>query len=145
MKQAIFSKKGAKVVGPYSPAIKFGNLLFISGQIGKNPKTDKLGNDIKEQTEWIFKNILSILEIEGLTLDDVLKTNVYLANMNDYQVMNEIYAKHFKEPFPARATVAVAKLPAGALVEIEVLAGLKGSSENEDCCGGGCGGDCEDC
>lgn len=141
-KQAVFSKKGAKVVGPYSPAIKFGNLLFVSGQIGKDPATDKLGEGIGKQVHHVFKNILSILEAEGLSFDDVLKTNVFLANMDDYKIMNDIYASYFKEPFPARATVQVTKLPAGALVEIEVLAGVKG--KNENCCGGDCdcGGEC---
>lgn len=142
-KQAVFSKKGPRVVGPYSPGVKFGNLLFVSGQIGMNPKTDKLAEGIAAQVHQVFKNIESIFEVEGLTLDDVLKTNVYLQNMDDYKVMNEIYARHFSEPFPARATVAVAKLPAGALVEIEVLAGLPHRSFSEGgCCGGDCGGEC---
>ena len=142
MKKAVFSKKGAKVVGPYSPGIKFGNLLFLSGQIGMNPKTGTLEAGIEKQVHQVFKNIENLLSEEGLTFDDVLKTNVYLSNMDDYKVMNEIYGKHFKEPFPARATVGVAKLPAGALVEIEILAGLKKFSD-DDCCGG-CG-DCGDC
>ncbi|MBI2611988.1 hypothetical protein HYW54_04575 [Candidatus Gottesmanbacteria bacterium] len=139
MKKAVFSKKGAKVVGPYSPAIKFGNLLFISGQIGIDAKTGALAPTLEKQTNLTFKNIEAILKEENLTFDDVLKANVYLQNMDDFVKMNEIYAKHFNEPFPARATVQVARLPKDALIEIEVLAGLK-SHDNHDCdCGGNCG------
>lgn len=139
MKKAVFSKKGAKVVGPYSPAIKAGNLLFISGQIGKDAKTDTLPKDIDKQVHNVFRNIQSILEAEGLTLDSVLKTNVFLQNMDDYKVMNDIYASYFHEPFPARATVEVGKLPAGALVEIECLATLGKKGCCDDC---SCGGEC---
>lgn len=137
-KEAVFSKKGAKVVGPYSPAIRFGNFLFLAGQIGTDPKTGALAEGIEKQVQQVFKNIEAILTEENLTLDDALKVNVYLQNMEDYKVMNEIYAKHFRQPFPARATVAVAKLPKDALVEIEVLAGLPRRSGSE-------GGMCEDC
>ena len=144
-KEAVFSKKGAKVVGPYSPAIKFGNLLFLSGQIGIDPKTGALKEGIEKQVHQVFKNIEVLLKEENLSFDDILKTNVYLQNMDDYKVMNEIYAKHFKEPYPSRVTVEVSKLPAGASIEVEVLAGLPRRSDSEgghECM---CGGDCGEC
>lgn len=137
MKKAVIPSKGAKVVGPYSPGIKFGNLLFVAGQIGVDPKSGELKEGIKNQTMQTFENITAVLEEEGLDINNILKTTVYLQNMSDYAVMNEIYAKHFKEPFPARATVEVTRLPKGALIEIECIAYIK--NEKENCCGGDCG------
>lgn len=131
-KEEILPKKGSNAVGPYSPGVIFGNLIFVSGQIGKDPKTDELAKGIKLQTERAFESLKNVLESGKSDLDNVLKTTVYLANMNDYTVMNEVYATYFKKPYPARATVEVAKLPKGALIEIECIAFIDGG-ENYDC------------
>lgn len=137
MKSEVKSKNGMQAVGPYSQGIVFGNLLFCSGNIGVDPKTGAfVKGGIKEQTEQVLKNIKSVLESGGSSLDNILKTNVYLKNMGDFVAMNEVYAKHIGKPYPARATVEVARLPKDALVEIECIA----YTEKEDCCGGGgCG------
>lgn len=132
----VVTKKSGKAIGPYSQAVKFGNLVFVSGQIGKDPKTDELAEGIKLQTERAFESLKNVLEAGNSDINNVLKTTVYLANMNDYTVMNDIYATYFQKPYPARATVQVAKLPKGALVEIECIAYINGK---EDCCGGDCG------
>lgn len=136
-KEAVIPKKGGKAVGPYSPGVIFGNLIFVSGQIGKDPKTDDLATGIKLQTERAFESLKIVLEAGNSDINNVLKTTVYLADMNDYTVMNDIYATYFQKPYPARATVQVAKLPKGALVEIECIAYIK--NEEENCCGGDCG------
>lgn len=133
-KEEVTPKKGSKAVGPYSPGVIFGNLIFVSGQIGVDPKTGKLEEGIKLQTERAFDNLKNVLEAGNSELNNVLKTTVYLSDMNDYKVMNDIYATYFEKPFPARATIQVAKLPIGALVEIECIAYLK--NEEENCCGG---------
>ncbi len=138
-KEAIFAKKGPKPIGPYSQAVKFGNLLFVSGQVGVDVKTGNLKEGIEGQVRQTFKNIGAILKEADLGFDDVLKVNVYLQNVDDFAKMNEIYAHQFKEPFPARATVEVARLPKGALIEIELLAGLKNRADSY------CGGECQDC
>ncbi len=137
-KEEIKSKNGMPVIGPYSPGIVFGNLLFCSGNIGVDPKTGSLvKGGIKEQTQQTFKNIKSVLESAGSSLDNVLKTNVYLKNMDDFAAMNEVYAKHIGKPYPARATIEVARLPKDALIEIECVAYIV---NKENCCKGeGCG------
>lgn len=143
MKKSVSSPKAPPAIGPYSQAIRFGNLFFLSGQIGIDPKTGALEKGLENQVIRTFKNIKAVLEEEKLDFDDILKTNVYLQNMDDFPKMNEIYKKHFKEPFPSRATVAVSSLPKDALVEIEVLAGLPRSNiESRNGC---CGGDCNEC
>lgn len=137
-KEEIVTKKAPQAVGPYSQAIKFGNLVFCAGQIGTDPETNILvGDDIKSQTKQAFENMRNVLTGAGSSLDNVLKMNVYLKNMDDFAVMNEIYAAYYKKPYPARATVEVARLPKGALVEIECTAYVK--DEEENCCGGNCG------
>lgn len=134
-KEEVIPQRGSKAVGPYSPGVIFGKLIFVSGQIGKDPKTDELGEGIKSQTKLAFESLKNVLEAGNSDLDSVLKTTVYLSDMNDYTVMNDIYATYFKKPYPARATVQVAKLPKGALVEIECIACIK---IDGNCCGGGC-------
>lgn len=123
--QMINTDKAPKAIGPYSQAIKYENLIFISGQIAIDPKTQELiEGDIKKQTERIMENIKAILEEAGLSLNHVIKTTIYLKNINDFPALNEVYGKYFTEHKPARATIEVSNLPKGALVEIEAIAGL---------------------
>lgn len=119
------TKKAPAVVGPYSQAIKANGLLFCSGQIGIGPKKGKLVKGVEAQTKQIMANLSSVLEAGGSSLDKVVKTTIYLTSIDDYALVNEIYAKYFKISKPARATVAVAKLPARALVEIDCIAIIK--------------------
>ncbi|MDR0864334.1 MAG: RidA family protein [Candidatus Symbiothrix sp.] len=123
MKQSITTKNAPAAIGPYSQAIKTGNFVFLSGQLGINPETGALVPGlVTEQTEQVFKNIRAVLAEENLTLDKVVKTTVFLSDMLDFAAMNEVYANHFQEPYPARSAVAVKTLPKNALVEIEVIA-----------------------
>lgn len=114
--------KAQKAIGPYSQAVKFGDLIFVSGQIGLDPKTNNLVDGIKNQTKQTLENLKNVLEAAGSQINNVLKTAVYLADMDDFSVMNEVYATYFHKPYPARATVQVAELPRGALIEIECIA-----------------------
>jgi 2-iminobutanoate/2-iminopropanoate deaminase len=108
---------------PYSQAIKAGGLVFVSGQLALEPGHKELsGGDIASQTEQVFANLRAILEEAGTSLDNLVKTTVFLQNLDDFAGMNEVYAKHVGERPPARSTVEVAKLPSGALVEIEAIA-----------------------
>jgi 2-iminobutanoate/2-iminopropanoate deaminase len=107
---------------PYSQAIAAGGFVFVSGQLGLKPGDTAISGDIEEQTEQIFANLRTILEEAGSGLDQLVKTTVYLQHLEDFQAMNGVYAKHVGEQPPARATVEVAKLPSGALVEIEAIA-----------------------
>ncbi|NPV13825.1 RidA family protein [candidate division WOR-3 bacterium] len=122
MKEAVFSDQAPKPVGPYSQAVIAGSLVWCSGQIGIDPKTGLLVEGLEQQTEQIFKNLKVVLEKAGSGLDQVIKATVFITNMKDFVRVNEIYARFFKEPFPARSTVEVGALPKGALVEIEVVA-----------------------
>ena len=123
MKQVISTHQAPAAIGPYSQAIRVGNLLYTSGQIPINPATGNfVEGGIKEQTRQSLTNIKAILEEAGLTLSNVVKTTVFLADMNDFADMNAVYAEFFAEPYPARSAVAVKTLPKGALVEIEVVA-----------------------
>jgi 2-iminobutanoate/2-iminopropanoate deaminase len=107
---------------PYSQAIAAGGFVFVSGQLGLEPGDTEIVGGIKEQTEQVFANLKAILEEAGSGLDRLVKTTVYLQRLDDFQAMNEVYTKHVGEQPPARATVEVAKLPSGALVEIEAVA-----------------------
>jgi len=107
---------------PYSQAIAAGGFVFVSGQLGLKPGDTAISGDIEEQTEQVFANLRAILEEAGSGLDQLVKTTVYLQHLGDFQAMNGVYAKHVGERPPARATVEVAKLPSGALVEIEAIA-----------------------
>lgn len=123
MKKIISTENAPKAVGPYSQAVWAYDLLFISGQIPIDPKTGKfVSNDIREQTQQVFKNIGAILSEAGLDYENIVKATVYLADMNDFAAMNEVYASYFKRDFPARAAFQVVKLPLGAKVEIESIA-----------------------
>ncbi len=114
--------KYPKPIGPYSAYRIVGDFVFLAGQIGINPDTGELEEGIESQTERVLTNIANILAEIGLTLDSIVKTTIFLKNIEDFPKVNEIYAKYFKENYPARSTVAVANLPKGALVEIEAIA-----------------------
>ena len=121
--KAISTKKAPAAIGPYSQAIQVGNLVFTSGQIPIDPSTGAfVEGGIKEQTRQSLANVKAILEEVGLSMSNVVKTTVFMADMNDFADMNSIYAEFFSEPYPARSAVAVKTLPKGALVEIEVIA-----------------------
>lgn len=121
-KTAVSTDRGPKAIGPYSQAIKVPGLMFVSGQTPLDPKTGQMvGNDVKEQTVRVLDNIQGILESQGLSMADVVKTTVFLKDMNDFAAMNEIYAGRFPAPAPARSTIQVARLPKDALVEIEAV------------------------
>ena len=125
MKKVISTSKAPAAIGPYSQAIQVGNLVYTSGQIPIDPATGSfVEGDIKEQTRQSLLNVKAILEEAGMTLGNVVKTMVFMADMNDFADMNAVYAEFFTEPYPARSAVAVKTLPKGALVEIEVVAGI---------------------
>ena len=107
---------------PYNQAIRVGDLVFVAGQLGLKPGGTAVEGDVAVQTEQVMRNLAAILEAAGSSLDNLVKTSVFLQNLDDFQAMNEVYAKHVGEQPPARATVEVAKLPSGALVEIEAVA-----------------------
>jgi 2-iminobutanoate/2-iminopropanoate deaminase len=123
MRDIVITDRGPKPIGPYSQAIKSGGFIFLSGQVALDPKSGELtGGDIRQQTERVLNNIKGILEAAGANLHHVVKTTVFLKDMNDFAAMNEVYARYFTSAPPARSTVQVARLPKDALVEIEVTA-----------------------
>lgn len=125
MKKVIKTTKTPAAIGPYNQAIQVGNLVYTSGQIPIDPATGNfVEGGIKEQTRQSLLNVKAILEEAGLTMSDVIKTTVFMADMNDFSDMNAVYSEFFPEPYPARSAVAVKTLPKGALVEIEVVAGV---------------------
>ena len=124
MKQEINSNAAPGAIGPYSQAVKAGNLIFVSGQLPINAATGEMPADIKAQTNQSIENIKAILAKAGATLDNVVKTTVLLADMSLFGAMNEVYAEHFQKVYPARCAFAVKELPKQALVEIEVIAAI---------------------
>ncbi|MGT0071090.1 RidA family protein [Helicobacter pylori] len=123
MKEVIHSTLAPKAIGPYSQAIATNDLIFVSGQLGIDASTGEFkGADIHSQTTQSMENIKAILKEAGLGMDSVVKTTILLKSLDDFAVVNEIYGSYFKEPYPARATFQVAKLPKDALVEIEAIA-----------------------
>jgi len=123
MRQAVSTPSAPKAIGPYSQAIRAGNLLFVSGQIPLDPATGALvGGDIVAQTRRVLQNLAAILEAAGSSFGQVAKTTVFLQDMNEFVAMNEVYAEFFPAPAPARATVQVARLPKDVKVEIELVA-----------------------
>ncbi|GAA9844576.1 RidA family protein [Helicobacter pylori] len=123
MKEVIHSTLAPKAIGPYSQAIATNDLVFISGQLGIDASTGEFkGTDIHSQTTQSMENIKAILKEAGLGMDSVVKTTILLKSLDDFAVVNGIYGSYFKEPYPARATFQVAKLPKDALVEIEAIA-----------------------
>ena len=124
--KVISTKKAPAAIGPYSQAIQVGNLVYTSGQIPIDPSTGAfVEGGIKEQTRQSLTNVKAILEEAGLSMSNVVKTTVFMADMNDFADMNAVYAEFFTEPYPARSAVAVKTLPKGALVEIEVVAAIE--------------------
>jgi len=144
MKQVISTKAAPAAIGPYSQAIQAGNLLFTSGQIPIDPATGSfVEGGIKEQTRQALNNLQAILREAGLSMGNVIKTTVFMADMDDFAAMNEVYAEffaeqggkaeRFTEPYPARSAVAVKTLPKGALVEIEAIAAIPGFADGRFC------------
>lgn len=159
-KTSIQPKDGPKALGPYSPGIKLGDFIYLSGQLGLDPVTSALiGDDIASQTRQALENVKAILKRTNLEMRHIVKTTVYLTDMSLFAEMNEVYGEFFQKPYPARTTIAVKELPAKALVEIECLAidtlvyeeqaisrlrdadDMAGPS-NEGCCGSSSGGGC---
>ena len=121
-KTAITSPELAPPVGPFSQAIKVGGFIFFSGQVGLDPTTGKLvAGGIAAESERILQNLSVVLKAAGKSFDDVARAGVYLTSMGDFAALNGVYAKHFSQPFPARTTIAVAALPLGACVEIDLV------------------------
>ena len=125
MKKIISTKNAPQAIGPYSQAIAANGFLFISGQLGVTPSGEFAGADVKSQAQRSLQNLQAILNEAGLGFENVVKTTIFLADIADFAAVNEIYAKFFKEPYPARSTVAVKTLPKGGLVEIELIAAIK--------------------
>lgn len=126
LKQIITSDKAPKALGPYSVANRFGNLVYTAGQVGLDPATGKLApGGIEAETRQSLTNVKNVLEAAGTSLANVLKTTVFLRDMNDFAAMNKVYAEFFTENFPARSAVQVAALPLGCAVEIEVVAAIE--------------------
>ena len=122
-KEIISTKDAPQAIGPYSQAIRFGNLIFVSGQIPIEPETGKiLKGDIKEQTKLILENLNNVLAAGGTSLNDVLRTTIYLTDLENYPVVNETYTQYFNDMPPTRSTVQVAKLPMDAQIEIDAIA-----------------------
>jgi 2-iminobutanoate/2-iminopropanoate deaminase len=123
MKEIVTTDRGPKPIGPYSQAVKTNGFLYLSGQVALDPKTNEMSTgDTRQQTERVLENIKGILEAAGSNLHHVVKTTVFLKDMNDFPAMNEVYARYFTAAPPARSTVQAARLPKDALVEIEVIA-----------------------
>lgn len=123
MREVIHTKNAPQAVGPYSQAIKANGFVFVSGQVAIDPATQQvIDGDVKVQTDRILRNIAQVLEAAGTSMAKVVRSGVFLKNMNDFAAMNEVYGKHFSSAPPARTTVEVARLPKDVLVEIDVIA-----------------------
>jgi 2-iminobutanoate/2-iminopropanoate deaminase len=122
-KEAIISDRIAPPAGPFSPAIRAGGIVYLSGQVAQDPATGRLiEGDVTRQMQQVLSNALAVLEAAGKSFADVVRVGVFLTDMGDFQAMNAVYARHFEMPYPARTTVAVAALPLGAAVEIDLVA-----------------------
>jgi 2-iminobutanoate/2-iminopropanoate deaminase len=125
MRDVVLTDRGPKPIGPYSQAIRANGFLFLSGQVALDPKTGEMTEtDIRKQTERVLENVRGIVEAAGSKMTHVVKTTVFLKDMNDFGTMNEVYSRYFTTTPPARSTVQVSRLPKDALVEIEVIATL---------------------
>jgi 2-iminobutanoate/2-iminopropanoate deaminase len=125
MKDVVLTNRGPKPIGPYSQAIKSNGMLFVSGQVALDPQSGEfVGADVRQQTERVLENLKGILEAAGVSFHHVVKTTVFLKEMNDFAAMNEVYARYFAAAPPARSTVQAARLPKDALVEIDLIATL---------------------
>jgi 2-iminobutanoate/2-iminopropanoate deaminase len=128
MKKIISTNEAPAAVGPYSQAVRAGGMVFCAGQIPLDPKSGQIvTGDISAQTRRVMDNITAVLKADGLTFDNIVKTTIFLVDLNDFQIVNEIYGSYFKQAPPARSTVQVSALPKGARVEIEVIALANGS------------------
>tara|TARA_B100001559_G_scaffold243470_1_gene206517 strand:+ start:2404 stop:2874 length:471 start_codon:yes stop_codon:yes gene_type:complete len=126
-KEIISTNNAPLAIGPYSQAVKTGDLIFISGQIPLNPKTgDLVSGSIEDETNQVLENIQSICKAAGYGLEDIVKITIFLTNLENFATVNEVMTKHFNEPYPARATVEVSGLPLGVNVEIEAIVGTNG-------------------
>ncbi len=119
---ALNSTNAPAALGPYSQALVQGDMVFCSGQIPLDPATGEMAQGIENQTRQVLKNLTAVLAENGMTLANVIKTTVFLADLNDFAAMNQVYAQYFTQPFPARSCVQVAAIPKGSLVEIECIA-----------------------
>ena len=119
--EKVSTNKAPAAIGPYSQAIKAGNMLFTSGQIPINPATGEIPEGVTAQAEQALTNVKNLIEASGASIDNVVKTTVFIKDMNDFATINEIYAKYFTEPFPARSCVEVARLPKDVLLEVEAI------------------------
>jgi len=122
MKEIISTNKAPGAIGPYSQAVRFGGMIFTAGQLPIDPKSGEMAKGIEAQTEKALENIKGVLEAGGYTLSDVIKITLFLKDMNDFNSINTVYGTFFKENFPARSAVEVARLPKDALIEIEAVA-----------------------
>ena len=126
-KEIISTKNAPQAIGPYSQAVKAGNLMFISGQIPLDPKTgDLVSQSIEDQAKQVLENVKSICEAAGCSLDDIVKISIFLTDLSNFAVVNEMMKEYFSEPYPARATVEVSGLPLGVNVEIEAIVLING-------------------
>jgi 2-iminobutanoate/2-iminopropanoate deaminase len=129
VRQAIIPPDGPPAIGPYSPAILAGNLLFLSGQIPLDPKSGQIiGGDISLQTDQVMRNIATLLQAAGAGFQHIVRTTVYLVDLGEFAAMNEIYGRYMADPPPARATVQVSRLPRDVRVEIDAIAVIDGQS-----------------
>lgn len=123
MRHTIYSKETPEPIGPYAQAVQYGNTIFFSGQIGIDRTGELVSEDVVEQTKQAMKNIGFLLEEEGLSYENIIKTSIFLNDMNDFPKVNDAYASYFQDQFPARETVEVSRLPKDAKVEISVVVG----------------------
>lgn len=124
-KKIVSTTKAPQAIGPYSQAVIVGDMVYTSGQLGMDPETMALHPTVQEQAHQACKNLIAVLEQAGSSIENVIKTTVFLDSIDDFVAVNEVYAQYFKEPYPARSAVEVAKLPKAAKVEIEAIAFLK--------------------
>ena len=122
MKRAFMSEQAPKPVGPYSQVVQYGEFLFLAGQVPLTPEGKMNDGDIVAQTRQVLNNIKAVLEAAGSSMNRVLKTTIFLADLGDFETVNGVYAEYFQEPYPARSTVEVTKLPKGARLEIDAIA-----------------------
>lgn len=121
LKQTIITEDAPQAIGCYSQAVKADKYVYMSGQIGLSPQTMQLAATVEAQTHQVFKNLKAVAIASGGSLNDIIKLNIYLTDMNDFSVMNEIMSEYFIKPYPARAAIGVNQLPRGALIEIEAV------------------------
>lgn len=122
MKEIISTKNAPAAIGPYSQGVKLGDLIFTSGQIPLNPITGEMPESIEEQTKQALENVKAILDAKGLSMDNIIKTTVFMTDLNDFTKINDIYATYFNGEKPARSAIEISKLPKGAKIEIEAIA-----------------------